>query len=835
MTALPIESVLPQLRAQLAAHSAVVLQAPPGAGKTTFVPLALLDEPWLAGRSILMLEPRRLAARAAAARMAALRGERVGETVGYRIRFDSRVSNKTRIEVLTEGILTRRLQSDAALDGVGLVIFDEFHERHLHADLALALTLDSRRNLRDDLKLIVMSATLDGQAVARLLDNAPIVTSEGRSFPVEIRHAAATNEIRLPDAMSARIAQALAQHDGDVLAFLPGAWEIRKTQELLQRQVAPTVEVLPLYGDLPFEAQDRAIQPGGTGRRKVVLATPIAETSLTIEGVRVVIDSGYARVPQFDPGSGLTGLVTQRISRASSDQRAGRAGRTAPGVCYRLWTETVQRGLIPQSIPEIRAADLAPLALELASWGVRDAMTLSWLDPPPTAAFAQARALLTELDALDAHGNITPAGRAMAALPLHPRLAHMLIEAQRLDCASLACDIAALLSERDVLVGEAKRSGDFSLRLDALRTYRRQGRAGVQTRGADANACQRADQAAAQFRRLLRIDGDAGDMAMTGVLLALAYPDRVGIARAAGSNRYLLASGRGAQLPEREMRRPACLVAATLDAGDAEGLIYLAAPVSADELNRYLPSHIHTREIVGWNESEQAVVARRERRFGELALESDALTKPDAEALRTAMLDGIRRMGLDCLPWTPTVREWQARVLALRHWCPEEGWPDLSDTALAQTLDVWLAPYLDGITRRSHLARLDLLDILKALLDWKQQQRLDEGAPTHLEVPSGSHIRLEYAPGESPVLAVKLQELFGLADTPRVAWGRVPVTLHLLSPARRPIQVTQDLRGFWDRTYNEVKKELKGRYPKHPWPDDPWAAQPTARAKRRPR
>ncbi len=832
-TSLPIDKTLPELRAALASHHAAVLQAPPGAGKTTHVPLALLDEPWLAGRTILMLEPRRLAARAAAARMAQLRDERVGEMVGYRIRFDSRVSARTRIEVLTEGILTRRLQTDQALEGVGLVIFDEFHERHLHADLALALTLDSQRNLRDDLKILVMSATLDGEAVSNLLGTAPIVNSEGRSFPVEVRYVPTPNDARIPEAVSDAVSTAMAAHAGDVLVFLPGAWEIRRTQDLLQRSVDRAVDVLPLYGDLSWELQDKAIQPSVAGRRKVVLATPIAETSLTIDGVTIVVDAGYVRVPQFDPGSGLTGLVTQRISRASAEQRTGRAGRTAPGVCYRLWGETVQRGLIPQSIPEMRAADLAPLALELASWGVRDATTLLWLDPPPVAAFAQACELLQELEALDQDRAITHAGRAMVKLPLHPRLAHMLHEARRLDGAALACDIAALLSERDILTGEARRSCDFGLRLEALRAFRRQGRAGAQAHGADANGCQRVDQAASQYRRVLKIDAADGDHANAGVLLAFAYPDRVALARAAGSHRYLLASGRGATLPEKEMRRPACLVAASMDAGEGEGLIYLAAPVSPDDLRRHLASHLRTQDLVRWDDTQQAVSARREERFGELVFDSALLTKPDAEAMRNAMLDGIRRMGLDVLPWTPAAREWQARVLSLRLWCPGEDWPDISDAALATTLADWLGPYLDGISRRTHLTRLDALEILKAQLDWKQQQRLDEGAPTHLEVPSGSHIRVSYAPGEAPVLAVKLQEMFGLADTPRVAWGRVPVTLHLLSPGKRPIQVTQDLRGFWERTYAEVKKELKGRYPKHPWPDDPWRAQPTARAKRR--
>jgi len=832
---LPIEAVLPALCAALATRASVVLQAPPGAGKTTRVPLALLDEPWLAGRAILILEPRRLAARAAAARMAGLLGERVGETVGYRVRFDTKVSARTRIEVLTEGILTRRLQGDPALDGVGLVIFDEFHERHLHADLALALTLDSRKQLREDLKVLVMSATLDGQAVARLLDDAPIVRSEGRSFPVDVRYAPPGNEERLPEAMSAQITQALARHDGDVLAFLPGAWEIRRTQSLLQKAVAPTVNVLPLYGDLPFEAQERAILPAQNGRRKVVLATPIAETSLTIEGVLVVVDGGYARVPQFDPASGLTRLVTQRISRASADQRAGRAGRLAPGVCYRLWGEGVQRGLIAQSIPEIRGADLASLALDLAAWGINDPATLAWLDPPPAGAFAQARELLTELGALDTQGKITEAGRAMSALPLHPRLAHMLVEARRFGCVALACDMAALLAERDVLTGEARRTCDFTLRLDALREFRRRGRAGAQAHRADPDACQRIERAAAQLRSLLqsRQTGDSNDAAMAGVLLALAYPDRVALARAAGSHRYLLASGRGAQLQPKESHRPASLVAASVDAGENEGSIYLAAELDIADLRRHLASHLRVREVVRWDETEEVIVARREERFGALLLDSAPLSAPDPEALRTAMLDGIRYVGLDALPWTPAVREWQARVLSLRQWCPEENWPDVSDAVLAATLADWLGPWLDGVTRRAHLARLDLSDILSARLDRLQQRRLEEGAPTHIEVPSGSRIRLSYTPGAAPVLAVKLQELFGLADTPRVVWGRVPVTLHLLSPAQRPIQVTQDLRGFWERTYAEVKKELKGRYPKHPWPDDPWQARPTARAKRR--
>jgi ATP-dependent helicase HrpB len=834
MNSLPIDEILPELRATLATRRALVLQAPPGAGKTTGVPLALLNEPWLAGRTILMLEPRRLAARAAAARMAQLLGEGVGETVGYRIRFESKVSAGTRIEVLTEGILTRRLQTDPELKHVGLVIFDEFHERHLHADLALALCLDSQRGLREDLKILVMSATLDGEGISRLLNDAPLVTSAGRSFPVAVHYLPRDADGPLPPLVCDAVLRAFEQHEGDILTFLPGAWEIRRTQELLAERLRGNAVVFPLYGDLPWEVQDRALRPAD-GRRKIVLATPIAETSLTIEGVRVVVDAGYARVPQFDPKSGLSRLTTVRISRASSEQRAGRAGRLAPGACYRLWSETTQRGLIPQSIPEIRSADLAPFALELAAWGATPE-ALSWLDPPPPTALLQARTLLTELEALDDAGRITDTGHAMVRLPLHPRLAHMLHAAERLGLSALAGDIAALLSERDIFTGESRRSADLTQRLEALWAFRHQGRQAAQLPRADANACTRVNQAAQQFQRLLSVTGpvEAADIEHVGLLLALAYPDRIALARAPGDTRYLLASGRGARLHESEMRlRQPCIVAASVDLGETEGTIYLAAPVTIEELRMPLAAHIHEENVVRWDSQSQVVIARREERLGALVLDSKPLTNADPDKVRGAMLEGIRRLGLDALPWTPDARDWQARVLSLKAWLPEEDWPDVSDAALLATLDDWLGPYLDGVTRRDHLTRLDLLAALQARLDWSQSKRLEADAPTHITVPSGSHLKLDYRPGESPVLAVKLQEMFGLADTPRVAHGRVPVTLHLLSPARRPIQVTQDLRGFWERTYAEVRKELKGRYPKHPWPDDPWNAVPTARAKRR--
>ncbi|MEQ6340440.1 MAG: ATP-dependent helicase HrpB [Gammaproteobacteria bacterium] len=861
---LPIEVTLPELRTALATHPAAVLQAPPGAGKTTLVPLALLDEPWLQGRSIVMLEPRRLAARAAAARMADLLGEKVGHTVGYRIRFDSQISRQTRIEVLTEGILTRRLQSDPALEGVGLVIFDEFHERNLNADLALALCIDSQRGLRDDLKVLVMSATLDTEGVAKLLNNAPIITSMGRSFPVTVNYLPRDPESRTPETVATAVRRALYEQQGDVLAFLPGGGEIRRTQRLLEADPAcAEVRIHPLYGDLPKEAQDRAIRPDSSGQRKVVLATSIAETSLTIEGIVSVVDSGFARVPRFDPNSGLTRLDTVRVSRASAEQRAGRGGRLGPGHCYRLWSESTQRGLQAQTIPEILTADLAPLALDLAQWGVRNAADLAWLDPPPPGALAQARQLLIELGALDDKGLITPSGQAMAALPAHPRLAHLLLEGNKLGLGALACDISALLAERDILTNDypqgdknqsRKRTCDLLERVEAIMAFRKRGRAGAQSYGADPYACERIEQAASQWRRQLNIkqpapsrDGpvsrEAGSRERpnasdeeVGLLLALAYPDRIAAQREANTGRYLLANGRGARLAcEDHLIKYTYLVAAQMDAGKIESIIHLAAPVTVQALRKHLAGRIQTQDVVRWDSQQQAIIARREERTGELVLASQTLTKASPEALRKAMLEGVRRLGLEALPWTRETREWQTRVLSLRHWCPEEGWPDVSDAQLDATLEDWLEPYLDGITRRDHLTRLDLPAILQNTLDWTQRTRLDEGAPTHLTVPSGSRLRLQYTPGESPVLAVKLQEMFGLADTPRVAWGRVPVTLHLLSPAQNPIQVTQDLRGFWERTYTEVKKELKGRYPKHPWPDDPWNAEPTARRKPRPR
>ena len=832
---LPIDPALPAIRTALRDATALVLQAPPGAGKTTRLPLALLDEPWLAGQTLLLLEPRRLAARAAAAHMAAQRNEPVGQTVGYRIRFENRVSPQTRIEVLTEGILTRRLQHDPALEGVGLVIFDEFHERSLHADLALALCLDSQRGLREDLRLLVMSATLEGAAVAQLLGNAPLITSAGRAYPVS-RHYLSRDHDRLDliHSVVRAVLNALTGHAGDLLVFLPGGAEIRQAVRRLEAEPACAhLALTPLYGDLPGAEQQRALQPDAAGRRKVVLATPIAETSLTIEGVTVVVDAGWTRTPYFDPRSGLTRLETVRISAATAEQRAGRAGRLGPGYCYRLWSEATQSRLRPQRIPEILEADLAPLALELAQWGISDAAALAWLDPPPSGALAQARELLTELEALDDQGRITPTGQDLAELPAHPRLAHLLRHGVALGHGALAADVTALLEERDLLHGDHAFGCDLTARLDALHAFQRDGREGARRWQADPAACARVEQSARRWRQRLRVAAvseTAPDAETVGLLLALAYPDRVARRRDGGADRYQLANGRGARLAAADpLLGRDWLVAAQLDAGGNEGRIWLAAPVQPTDLETHLATRICTMQEVVWNEQQAAIVARRERRLGILALHSVPLTDADPELLRRAMLAGVRQLGLNSLPWTRELRDEQARVLSLRHWFPEDGWPDLSDAGLMERITDWLPPWLDGIRRKEHLQRLDLAAALHGLINGRLRARLSEWAPTHLPVPSGSRLRLQYAPGQPPALAVKLQELFGLADTPHIADGRIAVTLHLLSPAQRPIQVTQDLRGFWERTYAEVRKELKGRYPKHPWPEDPWTAVPTRR------
>lgn len=840
MISLPIDAVLPALRQALENRDEAVLEAPPGAGKTTRVPLALLNEPWLAGQNILMLEPRRLAARAAAERLASELGEKVGETVGYRIRLDSKVGPKTRIEVVTEGILTRRLQADPALEGVGLVIFDEFHERSLDADLALALSLNGRELLRDDppLKILLMSATLEGERLSRLLDDAPVVSSEGRMHPVDIRWGRPFQpgefiEPRVVDS----VLQALADQTGSVLVFLPGQAEIRRVHQSLQEALAERPEVLlcPLHGELDLDAQRAAIDPAPEGLRKVVLATNIAETSLTIDGVRVVIDAGLARVPRFDPGSGMTRLDTQRISRASATQRAGRAGRLEPGVCYRLWSEAQHEQLAAHGSAEILQADLAGLALQLARWGVTPEQ-LRWLDQPPTAAFAQAQDLLARLNAFKpgSRDNLSEHGQAMAELPAHPRIAHLLLRGQDLGLAQMACDVAALLGERYI-----QRGGGADLH-SRLALVSGESKAARGSHG----GVQRARQLARQYRGLLRgkprapvVDPD--HPRWLGALLALAYPDRVAQQRREGGAEYRLANGRAALFAEVDalMKCP-WLVIADLGSrqGQREERIYLAAEFDPALLEGVLAEQVERVDILDWDEREQVLRAERQVKVGELVLSREPLPGLNDEARAKALVGLVRRKGLNLLSWTPELRQWQARIALLRQLDllkdGQSEWPDLGDEALLASLEDWLQPYLGKVSRLIHFAALDLPSILRNLLPWPLPQRLDEWAPTHLAVPSGSSIRLDYSENP-PILAVRLQELFGLADTPRIANGRQQVKLHLLSPARRPVQVTQDLANFWRTTYAEVKKDLKGRYPKHYWPDDPLVAEATARAKPR--
>ncbi len=839
-TPLPIAAAIPGLRAALASGRRAVLGAPPGAGKSTGVPLALLDEPWLAGLRILMLEPRRLAARAVAARMAGQLGESPGGTVGYRMRLDTRVGPRTRIEVVTEGVLTRQLQRDPALDGVGLVIFDEFHERSLQADLGLAFVLDAQRHLAPDLRILVMSATLDGAALARLLDGAPVISAPGLSYPVATRYAERATTDYVDRQAAAAVRRALRDDEGDILAFLPGAGEIRRVERALaESNPGGNVQVRPLYGDLSREDQDLAIQPAAEGRRKVVLATNIAETSLTIEGIRVVIDGGLERRARFDPRSGMSRLETVRISQASADQRRGRAGRLAPGICYRLWTEAEHRALLPFTPPEIASADLAGLALELACWGARDANALTWLTPPPPGALAQARELLLSLGALDGAGAVTPHGRELLGVAAHPRLAHLLLGARAAGVGGTGCALAAVLGERDLLRGRpglrpGERDSDLRTRLEILARDRDV----AERDDVDRTALRQVERSAEAYAQQLGLvrSTQVIDTAEAGWLLALAWPDRIARAREPGSGRYLLSNGRGAYFAEpQSLARSEYLVIPELEGSEKEARIHLAAPISAADLEAHLAGGIDTFAEVRWDGRERAVVARRQRRLGALVLAEEPLRDADPALVTAAMLAGLRELGLAALPWTPELRQWQARVLLCRSAEPDsrEPWPDVSDAALLDTLEEWLVPWLEGMTRATHLPRVDLSSALHGLLSWPRQQRLDELAPTHLTVPSGSRIPIDYLDGPVPSLSVRLQEVFGLAVTPRVAGGRVPVLLKLLSPARRPVQVTQDLESFWNTAYHEVRKELKGRYPRHYWPEDPREAEPTKRVKPR--
>jgi ATP-dependent helicase HrpB len=842
--------VLP-LRAALATHRDVVLQAPPGAGKSTLVPLALLSESWLRGRKLLLLEPRRLAARAVAQRMASLLGERVGETVGYRMRLDTRVSRATRIEVVTEGVLTRMLQTDPALEGVGAVIFDEFHERSLNADLGLALALDARETIEADFRILVMSATLDGERIAALL-NAPVVDVPGRSFPVDIRYKGRglpllPGGVERPEVLWMQtLRRALEDNAGDVLMFLPGAGEIRRVQQALADNPPPATRVLPLYGELTAEEQDRVFDDAARHDRRIVLATNIAETSVTIPGITVVVDTGLARRSLFDPGSGMSRLELLRISRASAAQRAGRAGRTAPGVCYRTWSEGAQATLPAHTPAEILETDLTPLMLELAQWGARDAGRLRWLDIPPVPMQQQAIELLRELEALDARDQITASGRAMAQLPLHPRLAHLLMRAAGSGAESLAAQIAALLSERDLLrAGVGTRDPDLRTRLEVLK----RGGAPDVDRAALARVKQTAERLHAQIAGTgsthLRANASSnsgavnvsGDDITPGELLLAAFPDRIGQRRAGSEGRYLLSGGRGALFRDPTgLARSEFIVVAALDDQEREARIQLAAPVERAELLRECAARIKTRDEVRWDARAGVVVARRARWLGALLIDESALVDAPAEARTAAMLDGVRQLGLDALPWDRDTRSLQARVEFVRGLGRSDvaDWPASDDASLLGTVGDWLAPWLEGCNRRDHLMRVPLADALLARLTHAQRQQLNALAPREQRVPSGSNIRIDYEDDSAPCISVRLHEVFGLAETPRIGGGAVPITFKLLSPAQRPVQITRDLAGFWRSSYAEVRKDMRGRYPRHHWPENPLEAAPTTRSLKKP-
>ncbi|WP_339138772.1 MAG: ATP-dependent helicase HrpB [Candidatus Electrothrix sp. GW3-4] len=768
----------------------------------------------------------------AAEYMSKLCQEKVGDTVGYQIRFDRRISARTKVEVVTEGILCRRLQQDPELSDIGLIIFDEFHERSLNSDLAFTLCLDVLSGLREDLRLLVMSATMDTEAVSRLLDNAPIINGQGRVFPVRtealppLPQFATNRPGHLARSTGRAILQVLGQEQGDLLVFLPGRGEIRRVQEQLRG--LEDVVIRPLHSSLKSAEQELALQPDAAGRQRVILATTIAETSVTIEGIRAVIDCGWKRVPRFDSNSGLSRLETVRISRASAEQRAGRAGRLGPGTCYQLWDRGVEAGLQAFDQPEIVQADLAPLVLELANWGVTDPGQLIWLTPPPAGAVAQGRALLQRLAAVDLQGRITATGRAMAEFPVHPRLARMLLMAGQ-ENLSTALDLAALLSEPDILPG--KDSADLEDRLYCLHRFRRQGRAAVRALGGQPATCARIEQSRRQLALLLK--GKASQKTSqrsVGGLLALAWPERVALCRSHGS--YKLASGRGGLLqPHDPLAAAQWLVVPSLDAGRQNGRIFLAAKLEQDEVQALLKDELAEQDEVFWDIQAKRVVSRSVVRLGELVVSERPLVAPDPAAIETALLSGIREMGLRVLNWTPTASQLQSRLICLRDWQPSADWPDFSEATLLAELGDWLSPYLSGLRTIRDCAALNVKQIFLARLNYHQQQQLEQDAPTHLQVPSGSRVRLEYRPGQPPVLAVRLQEVFGLTETPAVCQGQIPVVLHLLSPARRPVQITQDLPGFWESSYFAVRKEMKGRYPKHYWPQEPWSAMATAGVK----
>lgn len=817
---LPVRDIITEVQQKLRTVNTLIINAPPGAGKSTLLPLAIFDEPWLKGKKIIMLEPRRLATKTIASRMASLLGENVGETVGYRIRFDNKISEKTRIEVVTEGILTRMIHNDNALEGVGLVIFDEFHERSIHAEVAMALCREAQLVLRPDLRIMVMSATLDMPQLTELLD-AQVAQSMGKQYPVDIIYTGELDEMMLPEMAARTVIKAVKEQEGDVLVFLPGQGEIKKCEVILQKELR-AFSIHPLYGQLTPAAQYSAIMPNRSGRRKVVLATSIAETSLTIEGIRIVVDSGFGRTSRFDPKSGLSRLETVKISKDSADQRAGRAGRLSAGVCYRMWSVATQARLADHRTPEILEADLSSLVLDMAEWGIVDVRSLTWLTPPPLGALAQASETLHQLNALE-NGRITDHGKKIHALPCHPRIAHMLLMAEVEDILGLATDVAALLEERDPLPREA--GIDINLRIEALRRYRKD--------TGHAHRFNKIEKIAASYRSLFKIaiDNSTVDDYQTGVLLAHAYPERIAYARPGNNAQFQMANGKYATAGHRdELAHEPWLAVAHLDARDGMGKIFLASPLNPKDLAPL----VKEQEVISWDTRKGGLIATKDLRIGSIVLKSQPLPSPDEKHLLEAITNAIKKEGEALLSFDEKVTQWQLRVLSLRKWRPQENWPDVGLHTLLMTNSEWLSPYLNGIRKPEDLKKLDLKTILHNHLDWEQQKALDLLAPVKIKVPSGFEIHLEYQlDGAPPILAVRVQEVFGLADTPHINEGKTPVLMHLLSPGFKPVQVTSDLKSFWNTTYFEVKKELKRRYPKHAWPEDPWTEEAVRGVKRK--
>lgn len=819
----PITPMLPHILQKLEKHSTLILQAPPGAGKTTCVPLALLDANFLAEKSILMLEPRRLAATNAARFMATQLGEGVGEKVGYSIRYQRKVSAATRIEVVTEGILTRRLQRDPELNGIGLVIFDEFHERHLQSDLALALCHDVQTGLRADLKILIMSATLDSSPLAEQL-RAPLLTSKGRSYPITTHYLPGKQQQSIIDKTTTAVRRALSETDGDLLVFLPGEAEIRRCQQVLSN--IESLLICPLFGNLPFADQERAIQPAK--QRKVVLTTNIAETSLTIEGISVVIDSGFSRQPRFDSGSGLTRLQLGRISQASATQRAGRAGRLGPGYCYRLWSEGTHQELLPFTPAEIRTADLAPLVLNLLAWGVKDPANMFWLDPPSPSAWQNGIDLLQLIGALSQQKQLNKIGHRLATLPIHPRLGRLLITAEDNNLLDLGCDLVALLGESDPWFKKSVISKSNSDILDRLEAF------WMQRKSREFSAIERASHYWRRyFKRPTAPEPRKATAKQLALLLSAAYPDRIGKVRQSDSKRYLLSSGQGVQLGNRSaVQNSEFLIAVDLRSQKSdEAEICLASSIDKATLEQLHP-HLSWESQCYWDRNEGRIVACEQQRIGALPV-SQRPGRTNQQLANQAIIAALRDEGLQLLGWEKSTERFKDRLQFLHKYLDQQKWPDFSDQTLLETLEDWLLPFLGNSRNRSDLKKIDLQAALGSLLDWQQLQQLDKLAPERIKVPSGARINLQYPADETPILAVKLQEMFGLLDTPRIANGQVAVVIHLLSPAGRPLQITQDLRHFWEHSYPEVQKEMKGRYPKHPWPDDPLKAIPTAKTKRK--